>query len=139
MRHLERLARQRPHRLIAHLLISADPILPRMLRLLPIRRPQLADVTLDRLSFECLSFNLPSLERAIFKIKVQRLAVRAQRDDTRLAERLVQWIAGELLLCSGGRSQKERYQQGPEKELLHGCHLEDELCGKSPHREQRPP
>ena len=64
-----------------------------MLRLLLIRRPQLGDVALDRLAFERFAFGFPTVERAGFEVEVQRLAVRADRDDARVAQRFVERIS----------------------------------------------
>src|SRR4051812_27983819 len=129
MRHLERLAGQSPRRLIAELLVAADPVLPRLLGLLPIRGPQLGDIPLNRLTLEGLAFCLPAGQRAVFEVQVERIAVRAYRNHTWLAQRFIQRIMGRLLLAAcdnagGSRNEQKATKEtktGGEGNSAHGC------------------
>src|SRR5205823_10555148 len=124
VRNLECRAGQCSLRLIAKFFKTANPILPRMLRLLLIRRPQLRDVTFDGLAFEGFALGRPAGEGARLEIEVERFAVGADGDDAGVVERFVEGVGGGLFLGRGERNEQKATKEtkGGEGECsTHGC------------------
>src|SRR5687767_8965064 len=112
MRHLEHWRDEQARRLVAEFFEAADPELAGVLGLFPFAENAiLVDFALNRLPLPGLAFRSPAGERAGLKIKIQRLAIRADGDDAGIAQRLVERIAHGLVL--GKRSGRE---QGSKKD-----------------------